>query len=60
MDKNADGGTLEPVVLYKKLAWRINKNVDANIVIQAVWITVFSKGEWVDQFWYNLGNLIDH
>ena len=40
---------------YKYLARRINKSGDIDLVIQAIWIAVYTRREWGIQFRHNLG-----
>ena len=42
-------------VVYKYLARRINKSGDIDLVIQAIWIAVYTRREWGIQFRHNLG-----
>ena len=42
-------------VVYKLLMRRINKYGNTDLVIQVIWITVHTKGEWGIQFRHNLG-----
>ena len=42
-------------VVYKYLARRINKSGNTDIVIQAIWIAVYTKSKWGIQFRHNLG-----
>ena len=42
-------------VVYKLLMRRINKLGDTDLVIQVIWIAVYTKCEWGIQFRHNLG-----
>ena len=42
-------------VVYKYLGRRINKSGNTDIIIQAIWIAVYTKNEWGIQFRHNLG-----
>ena len=42
-------------VVYKYSARRINKSGDIDLVIQAIWIAVYTRREWGIQFRHNLG-----
>ena len=42
-------------LVYKYLARRINKSGDIDLVIQAIWIAVYTRREWGIQFIHNLG-----
>ena len=42
-------------VVYRYLARRINKSGDIDLVIQAIWIAVYTRREWGIQFRHNLG-----
>ena len=42
-------------VVYKLLMRRINKSGNTDLVIQVIWIAVFTKGKWGIQFRHNLG-----
>ena len=42
-------------VVFKLLVRRRNKSGDTDLVIQAIWISVCTHGEWGIQFRHNLG-----
>ena len=42
-------------VVYKLLMRRINQLGNTDLVIQVIWIAVFTKGKWGIQFRHNLG-----
>ena len=42
-------------VVYKLLMRRINKLGNTDLVIQVIWIAVYTKGKWGIQFRHNLG-----
>jgi len=42
-------------VIYKLLMRRINKSGNTDLVIQVIWIAVYTNGEWGIQFRHNLG-----
>ena len=42
-------------VVYKYLGRRINKSGNTDIIIQAIWIAVYTKSKWGIQFRHNLG-----
>ena len=42
-------------VVYKLIMRRINKSGITDLVIQVIWIVVYSKDEWGIQFRHNLG-----
>ena len=55
MDKIEEVARSNSSVVYKLIMRRINKSGITDLVIQVIWITVYSKGEWGIQFRHNLG-----
>ena len=60
MDKIEEVARSNSSVVFKLLARRINKSGNTDLVFQAIWIAVFSQGEWGVQFRHNLGIPADH
>ena len=60
MDKIEEVARSHSSVVFKLLGRRINKSGNTDLVIQMIWIAVFSQGEWGVQFRHNLGTPIDH
>ena len=42
-------------LVFKLLVRRINKTGNTDLVIQAIWIAVSTRGQWGVQFRHNLG-----
>jgi len=55
MDKIEEVARSNSSVVYKLLMRRINKLGNIDLVIQVIWIAVYTKGEWGIQFRHNLG-----
>ena len=47
IDKIEEVARSNSSVVYKLIMRRINKSGITDIVIQVIWITVYSKGEWL-------------
>ena len=59
MDKIEEVARSNSSVVFKLLVRRINKSGNTDLVIQAIWIAVFSQDEWGVQFRHNLGTPTD-
>ena len=57
MDKIEEVARSNSSVVYKLIMRRINKSGITDLVIQVIWIAVYSKGEWGIQFRHNLGTV---
>ena len=55
MDKIEEVARSNSSVVYKFLMRRINKLGNTDLVIQVIWIAIYTKGEWGIQFRHNLG-----
>ena len=58
MDKIEEVARSNSSVVYKLLMRRINKLGNIDLVIQVIWIAVYTKGAWRIQFRHNLGTPI--
>ena len=58
MDKIEEVARSNSSVVYKLIMRRINKSGITDLVIQVIWIAVYSKDEWGIQFRHNLGTPI--
>ena len=55
LDKIEEIARSNSSVVYKLLMRRINQLGNTDLVIQVIWIAVYTKGEWGIQFRHNLG-----
>ena len=55
LDESVEIARSASSVVYKYLGRRINKSGNTDIIIQAIWIAVYTKNEWGIQFRHNLG-----
>ena len=55
MDKIEEVARSNSSVVYKLLMRRINQLGNTDLIIQVIWIAVFTKGKWGIQFRHNLG-----
>jgi len=55
IDKVEEVASSNSSVVYKLLMRRINKLGNIDLVIQVIWIAIYTKGEWGIQFRHNLG-----
>ena len=58
IDKIEEVARSNSSVVYKLIMRRINKSGITDLVIQVIWIAVYSKGEWGIQFRHNLGTCL--
>ena len=56
IDKIEEVARSNSSVVYKLIMRRINKSGITDLVIQVIWIAVYSKDEWGIQFRHNLGS----
>ena len=60
IDKVEEVASSNSSVVYKLLMRRINKLGNIDLVIQVIWIAIYTKGEWGIQFRHNLGTPTPH